>query len=151
MAAYLGERHRRIAEINAIPYRWPRPDPIVQDRETRQVASDQPYIMRASRLGALAAERGKGFAFVRAASHMMWSGETDGWHEDGRLAACATAVGLDGDGLERDAAAQAARLDQIIEANEEAQTAAATGACRCLCSRVSPSSGGTGSTTWCGG
>ena len=62
---YLGKDTRRIAEMNGIPYRWPRPDPIVQDRETRDVAKEQPYIMRVSRLGALAAERGKGFAFVR--------------------------------------------------------------------------------------
>ncbi|MFT3723791.1 MAG: DsbA family protein [Hyphomonadaceae bacterium] len=121
---YLMRDTYRISEMNGIPYRWPRPDPIVQDRETRDVAKDQPYIMRVSRLGALATERGKGFEFVRTASHLIWSGETDNWHEDGKLAACANAVGLDGDGLERDAAAEAARLDKIIEANEEGQTTA---------------------------
>ncbi len=121
---YLGKDCRRIAEMNGIPYRWPRPDPIVQDRETRDVAREQPYIMRVSRLGALAAERGRGFEFVRAASHMMWSGETDDWHADGKLAACADAVGLDGEVLERDAAADAGRLDAIIEANENGQTTA---------------------------
>jgi 2-hydroxychromene-2-carboxylate isomerase len=116
---YLAKDCKRIAEMNNIPYRWPRPDPIVQDRETRTVAADQPFIMRVSRLGALAAERGKGFAFVRAASHMMWSGDVDGWHEGGRLEACADAVGLNE--LERDAEKDAARLDAIIEANEAAQ------------------------------
>jgi 2-hydroxychromene-2-carboxylate isomerase len=121
---YLAKDTKRIAAMNNIPYRWPRPDPIVQDRETRDVAKDQPYIMRVSRLGALATERGKGFAFVRAASHMIWSGETDDWHEGDKLAACAEAVGLDGAALERDAAADAARLDAIIEANEEAQNTA---------------------------
>ncbi len=120
---YLGKDTRRIAEMNAIPYRWPRPDPIVQDRETRDVAPDQPYIMRVSRLGALAAERGRGFDFVRKASYMMWSGETDDWHEGGKLAACADAAGLDGAALERDAASDAPRLDAIIEANETAQNA----------------------------
>jgi 2-hydroxychromene-2-carboxylate isomerase len=121
---YLAKDTKRIAEVGGIPYRWPRPDPIVQDRETREVAKDQPYIMRVSRLGALAVEMGRGFEFVRAASHMMWSGETEGWHEGGRLAACAEAVGLDGAKLEADAAAQTARLDAIIERNEEAQTQA---------------------------
>jgi len=118
---YLAKDTRRIAEMNNIPYRWPRPDPIVQDRETREVAKDQPYIMRVSRLGALATERGRGFDYVRKASHMMWSGETENWHEDGKLAACADAAGLDGAALERDAAADAARLDAIIEGNETAQ------------------------------
>ncbi len=118
---YLAKDCKRIAEMTGIPYRWPRPDPIVQDRETRSVAKDQPYIMRVSRLGALAGEMGKGFEFVRAATHMMWSGEVEGWHEDGRLAACADAVGLNGAKLEADAVAQAPRLDAIIEANEAAQ------------------------------
>jgi 2-hydroxychromene-2-carboxylate isomerase len=121
---YLMRDTYRISQINNIPYRWPRPDPIVQDRETRDVAKDQPYIMRVSRLGALATERGKGFEFVRAASHLIWSGETDNWQEGDKLAACAEAVGLDGAALERDATVEAARLDTIIEANEEAQTIA---------------------------
>ena len=117
---YLMRDTWRIAEMNNIPYRWPRPDPIVQDRETRDVAADQPFIMRVSRLGALAAERGKGFEFIRAASHLIWSGEFDNWHEGGQLEACAKSVGLDN--LERDAAEEAARLDAIIEANENAET-----------------------------
>jgi 2-hydroxychromene-2-carboxylate isomerase len=121
---YLAKDCKRIAEMNGIPYRWPRPDPIVQDRETRTVAKDQPYIMRVSRLGALATERGKGFEFVRAAAAMMWSGDVDGWNEGDRLAACADAVGLDGAAMEAEAAAQASRLDRIIEGNEEAQTRA---------------------------
>lgn len=121
---YLAKDTKRIAEMAGIRYRWPRPDPIVQTRETREVAVEQPYIMRVSRLGALAAERGRGFDFIRKASFMMWSGETDDWHEGGKLAACADAAGLDGAALERDAAAEAARLDAIIEANEAAQTTA---------------------------
>jgi 2-hydroxychromene-2-carboxylate isomerase len=118
---YLMRDTWRIAEMSGIPYRWPRPDPIVQDVETRDVAKDQPYIMRVSRLGALAAERGKGFDFVRKSSHLIWSGETENWHEGDKLAAAATAAGLDGAALERDAAADAARLDAIIEANEKAE------------------------------
>lgn len=121
---YLARDTWRIAEMNGIPYRWPRPDPIVQDRETREVSPDQPYIMRVSRLGALAAERGKGFEFVREASRMMWDGQTENWHEGGHLARAAEAAGLEGEALERDAAAEAARLDALIEANETAQTAA---------------------------
>lgn len=118
---YLAKDCKRIAEMNGIPYRWPRPDPIVQDRETRSVAKDQPYIMRVSRLGVAAAELGKGFEFVRAASFMMWSGETENWQEGGKLAACADSVGINGEGLEADVAADPARYDAMIFANEEAQ------------------------------
>lgn len=121
---YLMRDTWRIAEMNGIPYRWPRPDPIVQDPSTREVAPEQPYIMRVSRMGALAAERGRGFEFVRKASHLIWSGETENWPEGDKLAACADAVGLDGAALERDAAAEAERLDNIIIGNEAAQETA---------------------------
>lgn len=121
---YLMRDTWRIAEMNGIPYRWPRPDPIVQDPSTREVAPEQPYIMRVSRMGALAAERGRGFEFVRKASHLIWSGETENWPEGDKLAACADAVGLDGAALERDAMAEAERLDAIIAGNETAQEAA---------------------------
>ena len=118
---YLAKDCKRIAEMNDIPYRWPRPDPIVQDRETREVAKEQPYIMRVSRLGVLAGECGKGWEFVCAAARMMWSGEVDGWHEGERLAKCADAVGLDGAAMEAEVATHPLKLDKIIEANEEAQ------------------------------
>lgn len=121
---YLMRDTWRIAEMNGIPYRWPRPDPIVQDPSTREVAPEQPYIMRVSRMGALAAERGRGFEFVRKASHLIWSGETENWPEGDKLAACADAAGLDGAKLERDAAAEAERLDNIIIGNEAAQETA---------------------------
>lgn len=121
---YLMRDTWRIAEMNGIPYRWPRPDPIVQDPSTREVAPEQPYIMRVSRMGALAAERGRGFEFVRKASHLIWSGETENWPEGDKLAACADAAGLDGAALERDAAAEAERLDNIIIGNEAAQETA---------------------------
>ncbi len=116
---YLAKDCKRIAEMNNIPYRWPRPDPIVQDRETRTVAAEQPHIMRVSRMGALAAERGAGFAFVRNASFLMWSGHVDGWNEGGQLEGCANTAGLND--LGRDAEKDAARLDAIIEANEAGQ------------------------------
>ena len=121
---YLAKDSKRIAEMDGIPYRWPRPDPIVQDRETREVAKDQPYIMRVSRLGALAAERGKGFEFVAAASKMMWSGEVGRLargRQAGGVRRCCRARWREAGG---GCSAQAARLDAIIEGNEEAQTQA---------------------------
>lgn len=121
---YLVRDTRRIAEMADIPYRWPRPDPIVQDRETRKVAADQPYIHRLTRLGAAAAEAGRGFAYVRAVSHMMWSGEVDDWHLGDHLSRCAKQAGLDPAAIEAAVAADPARYDALIAANAEAQTAA---------------------------
>ena len=52
---YLLRDTMRIAQHLGIDYGWPRPDPIVQDYATRQVAAEQPYIHRLTRLGVAAA------------------------------------------------------------------------------------------------
>lgn len=118
---YLARDCKRIAEMHDIPYRWPRPDPIVQDRETREVAADQPYIYRVSRMGVAAAQAGKGWEFVRAASHMMWSGATDDWHEADHLEACLASAGLDAAAIEKDIAENPDDYDAALAANEHAQ------------------------------
>lgn len=111
----------RISQMNNIPYRWPRPDPIVMDMSTREVAEDQPYIHRVSRLGAAAERMGRGLAFVRAASHAIWSGEVDNWHEGDHLMRALESAGLDAAEAERMVTEQAAELDAEIAANEAAQ------------------------------
>jgi 2-hydroxychromene-2-carboxylate isomerase len=111
----------RISQMNNIPYRWPRPDPIVMDMGTREVAEDQPYIHRVSRLGAAAERMGQGLAFVRAASHAIWSGEVDNWHEGDHLTRALERAGLDSAEAERMVAEQAEELDSEIAANEAAQ------------------------------
>ena len=50
---YVALDSRRVAQRENIPYRFPRPDPIVQDLATLEVAERQPYIHRLTRLGAL--------------------------------------------------------------------------------------------------
>jgi 2-hydroxychromene-2-carboxylate isomerase len=121
---YLAKDCKRIAEMAGQPYRWPRPDPIVQDRETRKVAADQPHIHRITRLGAAAAEAGKGFDYAAAVARMMWGGEVDGWQEGDHLARCAAKAGLDHEALEATIAGDPARFDAIIANNEAAQKAA---------------------------
>jgi 2-hydroxychromene-2-carboxylate isomerase len=114
----------RIAQMHAIPYRWPRPDPIVMDIASGEVAAEQPYIYRVSRLGVAAERAGKGFAFVRRAAHAIWSGEIDNWHEGGHLAAALGEAGLDAQAIEREAEDRAADIDAEIADNEASQRAA---------------------------
>lgn len=121
---YLMRDTLRIAQMNAIPYRWPRPDPIVQDPATRTVAAEQPYIHRVSRLGVAAERAGRGFAFVRRAAWTIWSGEIDDWHEGDHLAEAARKAGLDPAALEAAVADDPAGLDAEIEQNQADQTAA---------------------------
>lgn len=114
----------RSAEMQGIPYRWPRPDPVVQDMMTRKVADDQPYIYRLTRMGQAAANRGHGLAFADEVSRIIWSGEVDGWHEGDHLAQAVKRAGLELDVLEAEIAAQAEALDAQIAANQDALNAA---------------------------
>ena len=63
---YLMRDTTRIAEQLGMPYGWPYPDPIVQDYATREVAKEQPYIYRLTRLGVEAARRGRALPPRRA-------------------------------------------------------------------------------------
>jgi len=114
----------RIAEKEGIPYGWPRPDPIVQEFPSRRVAAEQPYIYRLTRLGVAAVEAGRGLAFIDEVSRLIWGGTVIGWHEGTHLADAAARAGLDLAALDAKASADAARLDDVIEENQRALTAA---------------------------
>ncbi|MEQ1707260.1 MAG: DsbA family protein [Terricaulis sp.] len=111
----------RIAQMHNVPYRWPRPDPIVMDMSTREVAAEQPYIYRVSRLGVAAERMGRGLAFARAASHAIWSGEIDNWNEGDYLTRALERAGLDAGAAERLAVEDETGVDAEIVANEAAQ------------------------------
>jgi 2-hydroxychromene-2-carboxylate isomerase len=114
----------RSAQMLGIPYRWPRPDPVVQEMMTRKVSDEQPYIYRLTRMGQAAQRRGKGIVFADEVSKIIWSGEVDNWHEGDHLAEAVKRAGLDLDELDAEAAAQAEELDAEIAANQDALAAA---------------------------
>ena len=114
----------RVAEYYGIPYGWPQPDPIVQDYATRQVAAEQPYIHRLTRLGACAAERGRGLPFVDALSRVIWGGSVRDWHQGAHLADAAARAGLDLGEMDRAITADAGRYDAVIADNQAALEAA---------------------------
>ena len=111
----------RISQMHAIPYRWPRPDPIVMEIASGEVATAQPYIHRVSRLGVAATRAGKGFEFVRRAAHAIWSGEIDNWHEGDHLTRALTDAGLDAAEIEANAARDVDSIDAEIATNEATQ------------------------------
>jgi len=121
---YLVRDTMRIAEYEAIPYGWPRPDPIVQDFATRRVAADQPYIHRLTRLGVAATARGRGLPFVAEVSRVIWGGDVEGWHEGRHLTDAAARAGLDLAELDAAVAAAPARWDAAIAENQHALEAA---------------------------
>lgn len=114
----------RSAQMLGIPYRWPRPDPVVQNLMTREIAAEQPHIHRLCRMGQAAERAGRGLAFADEVSQVIWSGSVDGWHEGDHLAAATARAGLDFAALEAEAADDAAALDAEIEANQAALEAA---------------------------
>lgn len=120
---YVAKDTARIAKRLHIPFRWPRPDPIVQDMQTRQVSADQPHIYRLTRLAQLAAEQGRGLDYVTAVSALLYSPAVDGWNLGDHLEKTLSNIGLDLVTLDSAATAQANELDTKIQANRQAQLA----------------------------
>ncbi len=115
--------HREAAFLG-LPFRWPRPDPVKMDFATRSYPKDQPYIHRLTRLGAAAAERGRGLAYLDEVSRVIWSGAVDNWPEGDHLDQAASRAGLDPDELNAAAESDLDRLHAVIEENQVAQRVA---------------------------
>ncbi len=121
--AYTIRDMMRVAQFHGIAFGPPRPDPIVQNPATREIAADQPYIRRVTRMGQAAARRGKGLAFAHEADQLIWGGQ-EGWHEGDHLAGALARAGLDTQEIEAEVPAQAQELDAEIAANQDALEAA---------------------------
>jgi len=122
-ARYVVLDSSRVAKHENIPFRFPRPDPIVQDMTTLDVAAQQPYIHRLTRLGAAAQLEGRSLDFTAAISRVLWDGTVKGWNEGDHLANAATAAGFDLAAMDAAVAADPDRFEQMIKANEEAHAA----------------------------
>ncbi|WP_394728034.1 2-hydroxychromene-2-carboxylate isomerase [Altererythrobacter sp. GH1-8] len=109
----------RQAQFHGIPLRWPRPDPIVQNLATREIAEDQPHIYPLVRMAQAATRRGKGLAFADEVSRVIWSGEIDGWNEGDHLSEAVARAGLDYPELAAEALSDAEALDAEIAANQD--------------------------------
>ncbi len=120
---YLARDVARLSQYLGIPVARPRPDPIVQDYATGEIAADQPYIFRLVRLGQAAARHGRGLEFCDEVSRVIWGG-TENWHEGDHLAQAAARAGLDLAALDREAEADAAALDAEVAAHQAALEAA---------------------------
>jgi 2-hydroxychromene-2-carboxylate isomerase len=117
---YLMRDTYRLSQMLGMPYRWPRPDPVVVDPTTRAATPNQPYIHRLTRLGCAAAEAGRGLAFLDEVSRVIWSGETDHWHEGEHLAKAAARVGLDLAELDAKISVEPDKYEAIIQENQTA-------------------------------
>lgn len=113
----------RVAQMEGIPFRFPQPDPIVQNMTTLEVAAEQPRIRRLTRLGAAAQEAGKGLAFISEVATTLWSGQVNGWDQGDHLAQAAARAGLDLAMLDEAITKDVDRYEKIIADNEAAHAA----------------------------
>lgn len=107
----------RVADYLGVSFGAPRPDPIVQDVANRKIAKDQPYIRRITRLGQVAARRGRGLPFAHEAARLVWGGAQN-WHEERHLELAANRSGLEFNELNAEAQTDAATLDAEIASNQ---------------------------------
>jgi 2-hydroxychromene-2-carboxylate isomerase len=77
-AQYVYLDSARVALREGIPFRLPRPDPVVQDMTTLEIAPEQPYIRRLTRLGSAAQAEGCSLEFAETVAPVLWDGSTDG-------------------------------------------------------------------------
>lgn len=119
-ASYFMKDLFRVAEFLELPLVWPNPDPLVfyiDDSGLRQIAEEQPYIYRLTRLGIVAAEMGHGIEFADEMSRLIWGG-TVNWHEGEHLALASEKAGLDLEELDKLVISDADRLESEIEKNQ---------------------------------
>jgi 2-hydroxychromene-2-carboxylate isomerase len=118
-AKYVYLDSTRVARHDGIPFRLPRPDPIVQDMTTLKVAAEQPYIHRLTRLGAAAQIEGRSLEFAEAIAPVLWDGSTDRWNEGDHLLHAASRAGFDLPKLDAAIASDPDRYEDIIVNNEK--------------------------------
>ncbi|MEM6583211.1 MAG: DsbA family protein [Pseudomonadota bacterium] len=121
-ALYIYNDSKRRSEFLGIPMVFPpKPDPVVQDLTTMEVAEDQPLIYKLCKLGVEAQRRGKGLEFIDAVSRLIMGG-TVGWDEGSHLRESVAEAGLELDDMLA-AIEQGDHLDEI-EQNHQGLEAA---------------------------
>ncbi|MEO0465814.1 MAG: DsbA family protein [Pseudomonadota bacterium] len=99
-AGYIVADSIRRGEMLGLPVVFPpKPDPVVQDYQTMEVAKDQPHIFRLTKLGVEARRRGKGVELAHFVSDLIFRG-TENWHEGTLLKDAVAKAGLDLDQLD---------------------------------------------------
>ncbi|HET6472650.1 MAG TPA: 2-hydroxychromene-2-carboxylate isomerase [Pseudomonadales bacterium] len=115
----------RVAQFLDLPFKWPNPDPVVQEfRDGRRTTGAvQPYIYRLTRLGIVAAELGRGMEFADSVSRLIWGG-TEHWYDGDHLAQATARAGLDLAAMDKTAVADVDRIEAAIARNQADHEAA---------------------------
>ncbi len=117
-ARYVVLDSSRVAKHEGIPFRFPRPDPIVQNMQTLEVAPEQPMIRRVTRLAAAAQMRGRSLEFTWEVARVLWDGSVDRWPEGDHIAKAIARAGLVASELEAEIEGNTAACEALIGKNE---------------------------------
>ena len=120
---YMMRDTRRTADYLGMTITSPDPDPVDFDRALHGVGAEQPRIERLMRLAAAAQEQGRALEFIDQVSRLLFGGTAD-WDTGDHLGRAAERAGLNLADLEARVETSCDRLDQIIEANHQAQQTA---------------------------
>ena len=114
---------QRTAEYLGMTITSPDPDPVDFDRALKGFSQAQPRIERLMRMAAAAQERGRALEFIDQVSGLLFGGTT-GWDTGDHLQRAAERAGLVFTDLEARIETDSDRLDQLVEANHQAQQTA---------------------------
>jgi 2-hydroxychromene-2-carboxylate isomerase len=101
----------RSAQFNDVPYKYPAPDPVLQEPDFGPVKpfKEQVLIQKLTRTAVAAAEMGKGWDYLNQVSRMMWNGMVSDWDKDNHLRDAISRAGIDADAL----------IDEVMNKNPE--------------------------------
>ncbi len=117
--SYLLRDCQRVAEYQGLPFKFPMPDPVVMNMQTREISDDQPHIYWLTRLGVAAARKGAGLAFADEMSSMIWGG-VENWDKEKNLIEAANRAGLELASLRQSIEGDEQSIDTEIAANQDA-------------------------------
>lgn len=121
---YVAKDVLRISDRLGVHFARPRPDPIVQDMVTREVAEAQPFIKKLTHYAQIASEKDKGLDYVVEVSAMMFNPAVDGWDKGEHLGLALERAGLDLPEFEKIAVSEERRLESAVLRNRKDQLAA---------------------------
>ncbi len=114
----------RQAQYLGMPFRWPRPDPVLRAADGTYPAQ-QPHIHRLTHLGAAAAARGRGLAFITEVSAVIWGRLlVEDWTSGDHLAQAARRAGLEFSELAAAVDGDPGAWRTVVEQNQREQRAA---------------------------
>lgn len=111
----------RSAAFNNVPFAWPKPDPIKQEKDWGKILplEEQDLIKTITHGAAASAEMGKGWDYLNQISRLVWNGATPGWNEGTHVRDAIDRAGIDGEAMLKDLANNPGKYDALVDRNHE--------------------------------